>query len=932
MNKNFHRVIFNAARGVRMVVQETAKSAGKATSGSTGAVVNVAAIAGALMSAPLHAQIVADPKAPGSQRPTVLVAPNGVPLVNIQTPSAAGVSRNVYRQFDVNSNGVILNNSRTNVQTQLGGFVQGNPWMSAGSARVIVNEVNSANPSYLRGFVEVAGPRSEVVIANPSGIQVDGGGFINVNRATLTTGTPQYGASGSLDSYVVRGGTIGISGSGLDASSTESLSILSRAFELSGALHATDLTVVAGANQVAADLSGITPIAGNGSAPSYAIDVAQLGGMYSNHIALIVNEQGVGARNTGTIQTSTGSYTLAGAGKLTLSADGVLENSGLIQTSSDADIRVAGLANSGTIQSGASLAVATQSDLANQIGGTGGTLEGQRVELSSAAGNIDNRGGTIRQTSAAALTVTGPNLSNTNAGFIGAEPVAASGSGSSGSSGSGSTSSGSGASESSGASGGTSGTTTGGSTGGSTTTPAVVSPGSLTAAGSILNDGGKLYAGGDIALQTPNVNNDGGTLNVASMALSGPSFSNAGGTLNVSNTFTANVGTLNNTGGSLSAGSIAIVTTGDLNNQGGTLASDSAVDVTVGGAADNSNGTVSAVGALNATVSGALDNTSGKLLGNTTVTVAAGALNNTQGSVQSSSGTTQLVVTHQLLNDKGSIGAGTDLSVQAGSLANTGTLRAERDSTVTVASALTNDGSVTAGGNTTVSAGSLTGNSNGVLGAGIKADGTLGSAGDLTITTTGSLQAAGTVLAAGNIAAQGASTDLSGSKTSGANIALTAASGDVTTSHATVTTMGTLSVTANTSTSQSLVNDAGELSAGQLDLHASNIQNTNAGQIVQTGTGQTAIAVTGTLAARERLDIATDTLTDQDGALILSLGDMAVGGSLDANRHAMGQANVLTNKAATLQATGNMTIGAGTLNNLNGGVSYPGKRKLILSA
>ena len=199
MNKHLHRIVFNAARGTRMVVQETARSCGKAGSGAIGAVLSVAALAGALMSAPLHAQIVADPGAPGRQRPTVLAAPNGVPLVNIQTPSAAGVSRNTYSQFDVQRNGVVLNNSRTNAPSQLGGWVQGNPWLAGGSARVILNEVNSANPSQLRGYVEVAGPRSEVIIANPAGIQVDGGGFINASRATLTTGTPQFGAQGSLD-------------------------------------------------------------------------------------------------------------------------------------------------------------------------------------------------------------------------------------------------------------------------------------------------------------------------------------------------------------------------------------------------------------------------------------------------------------------------------------------------------------------------------------------------------------------------------------------------------------------------------------------------------------------------------------------------------------------------------------------------------------
>ena len=103
------------------------------------------------------AQAVAYKAAPASQRPTVLTAANGVPLVNIQTPSAAGVSHNAYSQFDVQAQGLILNNARNNVATQLGGWVQGNPWLARGSARVILNEVIAANPRQLLGYVEVAG-------------------------------------------------------------------------------------------------------------------------------------------------------------------------------------------------------------------------------------------------------------------------------------------------------------------------------------------------------------------------------------------------------------------------------------------------------------------------------------------------------------------------------------------------------------------------------------------------------------------------------------------------------------------------------------------------------------------------------------------------------------------------------------------------------
>ena len=105
------------------------------------------------LSPSVHAEdmaIRADKSAPGNQQPTVLQTGNGLPQVNIQTPSAGGVSRNQYSQFDVAEKGAVLNNARKAAQTQMAGWVQGNPNLARGEAKVILNEVNSANPSRLK--------------------------------------------------------------------------------------------------------------------------------------------------------------------------------------------------------------------------------------------------------------------------------------------------------------------------------------------------------------------------------------------------------------------------------------------------------------------------------------------------------------------------------------------------------------------------------------------------------------------------------------------------------------------------------------------------------------------------------------------------------------------------------------------------------------
>src|SRR5450830_1117986 len=413
MNKNSYRVVFNQKTGDYTAVAETASTHGKGSSCNTASLISALSALIGLFSlrfarlavgiavlfgsvTVVDAQVVAYRNAPGNQQPTVLQTGNGVPLVNIQTPSAQGVSRNVYSRFDVDSKGVILNNGSSTYKTErgykteLGGYVQGNPWLATGTAKVILNEVNSSNPSYLRGYVEVAGDRAHVIIANPSGLYVGNAGFINASRATLTTGTPDI-VGGSLDSYRVTGGTVTIDGNGLDARSTDYTDIMARAVQVNATIWANNLKVRTGANTISADQSLVTAIAGGiGEATGqFSIDVAKLAGMYAGQIVLVGTEHGVGMSNAGVIG--------AGAGDVVVTVDGLLQNKGSITATQNIAVTATGLSNQGS-----------------QFQADGSTT------LALGAGQLDNsNGGLIRSNAATTVTAAGVNNSNTTGADLG---------------------------------------------------------------------------------------------------------------------------------------------------------------------------------------------------------------------------------------------------------------------------------------------------------------------------------------------------------------------------------------------------------------------------------------------------------------------------------------------------------------------------------
>ncbi|QOR19722.1 hemagglutinin repeat-containing protein [Haemophilus parainfluenzae] len=410
MNKRHYKVIFSRVLNQLVVVSELAKSQGKAQSenvsseqektGLFSSTLSLNPIHFSLMlalgfvflSPSVHAEdmaIRADKSAPGNQQPTVLQTGNGLPQVNIQTPSAGGVSRNQYSQFDVAEKGAVLNNARKAAQTQMAGWVQGNPNLARGEAKVILNEVNSANPSRLKGYVEVAGKKADVVIANPSGIQCDGCGVINAGRTTLTTGKAEV-ENGELKGYRVKGGKVTVGQKGMDNSQSDYTDIIAEKAEIKGGVWSKKgIKVTTGKNNVDRTNDSVVYVGDKntdntdrtsdtqGENQSYSVDVSQLGGMYAEKIHLVDNGQGLGVRNAGHIGASAGSVKIDSQGKIV--------NEGFIGGSENAELNAKkNIENRGTVYAKAQTQLNAQ-----HIDNKQGVIAGKQVQLN--ANNVDNR-------------------------------------------------------------------------------------------------------------------------------------------------------------------------------------------------------------------------------------------------------------------------------------------------------------------------------------------------------------------------------------------------------------------------------------------------------------------------------------------------------------------------------------------------------------
>ena len=281
-------------------------------------------------SAPWIPMALANPVVPaqGALGPKTEEARNGMTVVNINTPNDKGLSHNQYDAFNIDHKGLILNNANRPVNTELAGYIMGNPNLVGPTANTILNEVTGTGATSMNGALEVAGNKAHVIIANPNGISVNNGTFINANSATLTTGNPIIN-NGSITGYQVQQGSITVGEKGLNASKTARTDLLAEAVQLNGKVWVRDAQVVTGKNAISVDATGtVTNISKTDESTPIGLDVAAIGGMYANSMYLVGTNDGFGVNNQGV---------LSAQNTLTIDSTGKLQNTGTI-AATEADV------------------------------------------------------------------------------------------------------------------------------------------------------------------------------------------------------------------------------------------------------------------------------------------------------------------------------------------------------------------------------------------------------------------------------------------------------------------------------------------------------------------------------------------------------------------------------------------------------------------
>ena len=352
---------------------------------------------------------------------TAFAAPKAsAPVVDIAASNAAGLSHNKAGSFNVGKEGLVFNNNagKAPVDTALAGKVNVNANLAGNAAKTILQEVTGTGATSLNGFMEIAGSKANLIIANPNGINVNGAGFINVDRAVLTTGRPNINTDGTLNGFTVEKGKINVAGAGImpvdqyQYAPASKLDIYAYAADINAEIWAQDeINVIAGKNQIDANGNPAAPLHSEGSGVN--LDIGALGGMYAGKISLVGTNQGLGMKIGGNLAaqknlsiTNNGKIVFEKNKRETTEIDGSQADV-MTSITSGGDIIID--ANNSDIENKASLSARGKVDV--ELGGTldnsGKLIAGEEYEEAEGSGNFKRNSANLSINAAKGLNNTG---------------------------------------------------------------------------------------------------------------------------------------------------------------------------------------------------------------------------------------------------------------------------------------------------------------------------------------------------------------------------------------------------------------------------------------------------------------------------------------------------------------------------------------------
>ena len=352
---------------------------------------------------------------------TAFAAPKAsAPVVDIAASNAAGLSHNKAGSFNVGKEGLVFNNNagKAPVDTALAGKVNVNANLAGNAAKTILQEVTGTGATSLNGFMEIAGSKANLIIANPNGINVNGAGFINVDRAVLTTGRPNINTDGTLNGFTVEKGKINVAGAGImpvdqyQYAPASKLDIYAYAADINAEIWAQDeINVIAGKNQIDANGNPAAPLHSEGSGVN--LDIGALGGMYAGKISLVGTNQGLGMKIGGNLAaqknlsiTNNGKIVFEENKRETIERDGAQADV-MTSITSGGDIIID--ANNSDIENKAFLSARGKVDV--ELGGTldnsGKLIAGEEYEEVEGSGNFKRNSANLSINAAKGLNNTG---------------------------------------------------------------------------------------------------------------------------------------------------------------------------------------------------------------------------------------------------------------------------------------------------------------------------------------------------------------------------------------------------------------------------------------------------------------------------------------------------------------------------------------------